>query len=200
MTSSNNEELAKVSAVPPSGPGDRAYQQLWFALARRPWKSLVLVPTHPEGSADEAARTLAEVGERVSGLPVRAVTMSSLDYGTALALADLQERIRSLTMELNQAPEAIEVTPGEIDAVSPNWAWARGPEQASPGATLNPRTVAQFVIAIPSLISEPLGLSVTQAADAVVVLVELGRTRMADVQRVVDQVGRERVAGCILVK
>jgi hypothetical protein len=200
MTSTKHEQLARISSVPPIETGDRAYLLLWFALARRPWKTLVLVPSCPDGSADEAARMLAEVGEKVSGLPVRAITMTSLDYGTASALADLQERIRRRTTEMEQAPPAIDVTAIEVRAGSPDWAWGRGPGEPTPGVAEAPRSAAQFVIAIPSLISEPLGLSATQAADAVVLLVELGRTRMADLHRIVDQVGRERVAGCILLK
>jgi hypothetical protein len=208
MTSTNHEELAKIPPVQPMAQGDRAYLRLWFALARRPWKSLVLVPSLPDGSAEEAARMLAEVGQKVSGLPVRAITMKSLDYGTALALADLQERIRRLTSELGKAPQTIEVTPGEVDSRSRDWAWGRTSEPVWEGATgeptseatLGPASVAQFVIAVPCLISEPLALSATQAADTVVVVVEMGRSKLADVRRIVDQVGRERVAGCILVK
>jgi len=218
MTSTNRTELATISAEAPTVQGDQAYLRLWFALARRPWKTLVLVPSHPEVSADQAARTLAAVGERVSGLPVRAITMSSLDYGAALALADLQERIRSLTNEIGQASRAIEVSPGEADASVPNWVmgrdagaqqdstpqqeagWTRSADESPRGVRVVPRSAAQFVIAIPCLISEPLGLSATQGADAVVVLVELGRTKTDDVRRIVEQVGRERVAGCLLVK
>jgi hypothetical protein len=54
------------------------------------------------------------------------------------------------------------------------------------------------VIAIPSVLEVPLGLAVAQAADAVVVIADLGRTRLDDVRRTVELVGRERVAGCIL--
>jgi hypothetical protein len=43
-------------------------------------------------------------------------------------------------------------------------------------------------------------LAATQSADAVVLLVELGKSRMADVRRMVEQVGRERIVGCFLVK
>lgn len=219
MKPTNHEQLARISELPSierGERGDQGYLQLWYALARRSWQSLVLVPGRPGGSADEAARLLAEVGEKVRGLPVRAITMSSLDYGTAFALADLQERIRRLTHELGREREAIEVTPGRVDAVGPGWVMGGepsrqgpGPQQesirgeASPeppsGGTFASRSPAQFVISIPCLLTEPLGLSATQAADAVVVLVELGRTKMADVQRIVDQVGSDRVVGCILV-
>ena len=41
-----------------------ALQQLWFALATRPWASLLLVPAHPGGSAFSTAAGLLEVGLR----------------------------------------------------------------------------------------------------------------------------------------
>jgi hypothetical protein len=161
---------------------------------------------------------LAEVGEKVSGLPVKAITMGALDYGTALALSDLQEQIRRLTAELAQPQEAIEVSAGQDPFRGPGWvmgqdrdggqepapeneaSWERGADEPVAGPGLRPRAVAKFVISIPCLITEPLGLSATQGADAVIVLVEPGRTKAADVQRMIDQIGPERVVGCILVE
>jgi hypothetical protein len=198
MTSTTNDKLALASAVSRSVQGERAYLDLWFALARRPWMSLVLVPGHPGISADESARMLAEVGQKVSGNPVRAITMSSLDYGTALALADLQDQVRRLADEFSQGPRANEVRAIEVPAVGSDPESAPG--NHSSGVSLVAPMPSRFVIAIPSLIAEPLGLAATQSADAVVLLVELGKSRMADVRRMVEQVGRERIVGCFLVK
>jgi hypothetical protein len=55
------------------------------------------------------------------------------------------------------------------------------------------------VIAISSVITEPLGLGATAAADAVIVCIERGRTRLADARRTIELVGRDRIAGCYLV-
>jgi hypothetical protein len=196
MTTTTQEELTQVPTAPRSGRDDHAYLELWFALSRHPWLSVVVVPGHPGGSADEAVRALAEVGQRVSGLPVRAVTLSSLDYGAALALSDLQDQLRRVAQEGAEAPKAIEVTSSEV----PDDASDRAPEEARYTEALVPvAPAARFVIAVPCLASEPLGLAATQGADAVVFLVELGRTRLAELRSMVEQVGRERVAGCFLV-
>jgi len=229
MQPSPRTELAKASEVAPLGPEDQAYLRLWFSLARRPWRSLVLVPSFPGGSADEPARLLAEVGQKVSGLPVQAIMMSSLDYGTAQALADLQDQVRRLHEEQAEPPQAIEVYPVEhhdeqdghaqehAAGEAPNWAFVRppvespheprpGPPPGEPlgdgpaGPRMYPLPASRFVIGVPFLLNEPLGLSATQAADAVLVLVQLGKTRTSDLKAILDQVGRDRVAGCILVK
>ena len=98
MSRSGTGELTQVKAAPRTPGQERAYLELWFTLAQRPWMSVVLVPGHPGGSATEAAVALAEVGQKVSGLPVRAVTMSTLDYATAAVLTDLQEQLRRVAV------------------------------------------------------------------------------------------------------
>jgi hypothetical protein len=78
--------------------------------------------------------------------------------------------------------------------------------RASASASLARREVTpaarpmQLIVAVPSLLEEPLGTAVALAADATVLVVRAGRTRLADVRRTIDIVGRERVAGTILVR
>jgi len=59
---------------------------------------------------------------------------------------------------------------------------------------------ARLVIAIPAVCAEPLGLAVAKQADLVVLCVERARTRLSDVRRSADLIGRERMAGCFLVR
>jgi hypothetical protein len=228
MKTNERTEMAKARDVAPIGPGEQAYLRLWFSVAKRPWRSLVLVPGDAERSAETVARTLAEVGQKVSGTPVQSIIMSTLDYGTAQALADLQEQLRHISEERSEPPRAIEVypvgsprahegqegDPAHEGEAAPNWAWARAPddrrddaqplpppdEGAGHDSRLHPLPASRFVIAVPFLLTEPLGLAATQGADEVLILVELGRTRVADVKAIVEQVGRERVTGCVLVK
>jgi hypothetical protein len=141
----------------PTTDGVRGYQELWFALARRSWTSVVLVPASPDGSTVDAARALAEVGGQLDTAPVTALTATALEYGTARALSDLNRS---------------------------------GGDAAGRG---------RLVIAISSVITEPLGLGATAAADAVIVCIERGRTRVADARRTIELVGRDRIAGCYLV-
>ena len=58
---------------------------------------------------------------------------------------------------------------------------------------------AQLVLALPPVLVEPLGLAVAREADAVLLTVVRGRTRLADVRRTVELLGRERLVGCVLV-
>ena len=56
------------------------------------------------------------------------------------------------------------------------------------------------VVAIDPIISNPAGIAVVLAADAAVLCVKLGHTRLADAQRTIDLVGRERFIGCVVEK
>jgi hypothetical protein len=176
-------------------PCERTYQELWLGLARRAWRVVVLVPADPGGSADAVARALAAVGDRLSDLPVTAVTVGSLEYESALALADLQRRTPGRDPPPSwRAPrvEAAAATAG----VEPDGAAAARPRG---GAALAIPTAARVLVAIPAVVSEPLGLAVAHGADAVVVCVERGKARLADVRRTVELVGRDRIAGCFLL-
>jgi hypothetical protein len=176
-----------------------AYQQLWFALARSAWSSVVLVPVDPAGSADEAARSLADVGKRLSSGPVTAVTARTLEYGTAVALADLPKFVDhkhllpashwptvEVSATLAEAPRARETKEGSVEAPD--------------GQALAVSSEARLIISIPAVVSQPLGLATAQAADLVVLCVEVGQTRLSDARRTMELIGRERIAGCFLVR
>jgi hypothetical protein len=177
--------------------------ELWFRLAPRSWTSLALVPADPGGTTSELALSLTEVGKRVDDVTVTAITMDTLDAFSARALGELQ---RAAEREGTHAPPQgrtvdVEAGPSIFDAGhdaddGPAPPVHRGP---APRATLVLPTAGRVVIAIPSVIEEPLGLAVTQAASLVVIAVVLARTRLASVRRTIELVGRERVAGCVLV-
>jgi len=58
---------------------------------------------------------------------------------------------------------------------------------------------SKVVVAIPSVISEPLGLVVAKAADLVVLCIEKGKTALPSARRTIRLIGRERIAGSLLV-
>jgi hypothetical protein len=195
-------------------PGETQYQHLWFALARRDWASLVMVPADQGESTDEVALRLAEVGKQLSGGPVTAITVKSLAYGTAVALADLP----SFVDRARQSPSAVspifEMPPSELDHrdQAGEWTPAGGsgeepirndqamqtvPSQGEGGSMV--ASGARLIISIPPVVAEPLGLATAHNADLVVVCLELGRTRLASARRTLDLIGRDRVAGCFLI-
>jgi hypothetical protein len=58
--------------------------------------------------------------------------------------------------------------------------------------------VPKVIISVPPVIVEPLALAVTGAADAVVLCIRKGSTRLLDADRTAQLVGRDRVVGCVL--
>jgi len=202
-------------ATEASSPADLQYQELWFSLGRRPWSSLVLVPADRGGSADEVANRLAEVGKRLSKSPVTAITARSLEYGTALALADLPSFVGARSQSSQGPWSAIEMPPSSLDepgqdgppaaihVTSIQVAHGNGLPAEHPEAWDHDGPVvssgARLIISIPPVVTQPLGLATAHAADLVVLCVEVGGTRLADARRTLELVGRERMAGCFLI-
>jgi hypothetical protein len=58
----------------------------------------------------------------------------------------------------------------------------------------------RVIAAIQPVVVEPLGLAVTEAADAVVLCIELGHTGLAAARRTIELVGRDRIVGCVTVQ
>lgn len=194
MAGTNRATEQDVASPDRGVDSEREYQELWFALARRKWGSVVVVPVDPGSSAAPIAKALAEVGNRLTDVRVTAITVDRLEYGSTLALADLQQHVeRERRRGGDRLPAIIDVTAPLV---------SEDPRDGSypPGAELVlTAPMAKLVIAIPAVVSEPLGLGVIEDADAVILYVELGRTLVEDVKRTVDRIGRERIAGCFLV-
>ncbi len=203
-------------------PG-RDYLELWINLARREWGSLVVIPADRDGSTAEIANALAEVGQRLSYGPVTAITVSSLEYGSALALADLQQHVererrswgRGGAPTVTVAPPVTpppgttgDAIPVSIPPVSPGPApgAAEGPPPEPQAAETNRSEAlvvvppARLIISVPPVVTEPLGLAAVEGADAVVLAVRMYRSRMIDVRRTISLLGRHRVTGCFLVR
>lgn len=169
----------------------REYQELWFSMARLHWASLVLVPADHGGSAADVATTLAQVGTQLRDTPVTAIVANRIDYASARALAELQPRIR----DGQASPGAIEVAATPVAAVVDERAGHRPIHDAPPIPPLG-----RAIIAIQPVVDEPLGVAIAQAADAVVLCVEMGRSGIAAARRTVDIIGAERVIGAVLVR
>jgi hypothetical protein len=128
--------------------------------------------------------------------PWRSLVVVPADEGgsavaIATALADVGRRLRS-------APVTFLVMAGPIDYASAGRIVASVAEphggRSDPGAH-----VGRLIVAIPPVVAEPLGIAVTDAADAVLICIEKGRTRMPSARRTIDMIGRDRIIGCVLV-
>ena len=172
------------------GPPSREVQELWFALARSPWTSVVVVPADVGASSAKIATSLAEVGRRLRETPVTAIVAESLDYDTARALADLEQHVdRQRQRALDVNASVVETPVGDESA----------PANVNRSGQLVVASVAQVIVAVQSVVEQPLGIAIAQAADAVVLCIEMGRTRFSAARRTIELIGRERIAGCYLV-
>ncbi len=160
-------QLAARSGADPApsedAPGNDI-KELWFALSRRNWASVVLVPAARTGSAADLARSLADVGKRLREAPVTTLVAEPLDYDSA-------SRISAAVAASGQVSRSRPVVPP-----------------------------IEVIAAIPPVVVEPLGVAIAQAADATVLCVDLRRTSVAEVRRTIALVGRERLAGCIMLR
>jgi hypothetical protein len=194
-------------------PAGRDVLELWINLARRDWGSLVIIPADRNGSTAEIANTLADIGQRLSYGPVTAITVSTLEYGSALALADLQQHVERERRNWGRAP--VSATAPEAEAGSPlpgptAPAAAAAPQPAPADAAVGepgPRSEAlvvippaRLIISVPPVVAQPLGLAAAEEADAVILAVRMNRSTMGDVKRTVHLVGRHRITGCFLVR
>ena len=77
----------------PEGPVE--WQHLWFALVRRSWTALAIVPSRPGLGALATARRLVDVGQAYGPSRVHLVDASSVDSaGARLAIAEIERHSR----------------------------------------------------------------------------------------------------------
>jgi hypothetical protein len=65
----------------------REYQALWFAVAKLPWNSLVLVPADDGTSVAHIAQAMAELGDQLGIAPVTHIVAHPMDYKAAIQIA-----------------------------------------------------------------------------------------------------------------
>lgn len=183
------------------GVAMRDVQEFWFTLARFRWSSLVLVPADEGISAAPLANALADVGCRLRDSPVTAIVADSMDYESARILADLQLRVQVD----RRASEAVEVVDPIVAPPSTVASGAEaGADADAPRATESRQTAlmapsGQVVVAIQPVVVEPLGVAIAQAADAVILCLELGKTRIESARRTMELIGPDRIAGAFLL-
>lgn len=182
-----SKALARLEDSPPG----REFHELWFALARKEWRSVVLVPADAGESAASAATGLAQVGKQLHDYPVTLFIMANpADYWPAVQIV--------------KTAASTDDAAGVMEAARPSLDYASAVQVAAAAANMHngggQPSAGKVIVAIQPVVSEPLGLAVTQAADVVVLCVETGRTSLTAARRTIDLVGRERIAGCFLIR
>ena len=163
-------------------------QQLWVTmLRRRAWSSLAVVPADTGGSAVSTARGLAALAEQHLRRRLTVVApdeLGSLDelptFMPALAVQEPAERLEASAWEIGlresvrmrtQHPELGELT--------------RAPS---------------VIVALDPVATNPLGIAVASAVDAVLLCISLGETTIGAAKQTVELIGRERFIGCVVIR
>lgn len=134
-------------------------QALWFAVQRRGWSTLALVPAEAGCSTMPVAMALAEVIAAHRGRPPLVLPGESLDLaGSAALLAQLRMR-----------------APGEA---------AHDP----------------VLVPLGSFSDFPSGVAVARAVDAVLLCVELRRTRLRAAKEAIGAAGRDKLLGYVVLQ
>ena len=68
------------------------WQHLWFAIARRSWRALAIVPAHPSLSSVATARRLVGAGQSLTGARLVLVDATSADPAAGRIAIDELER------------------------------------------------------------------------------------------------------------
>lgn len=144
-------------------------RELWLALTRKPWTTLVVIPAHEGGSALGLAYELVEVGSALQRKPVELISAEGLDLTTASGwLFD------ALNGQVH--PRALEEYAGTVT-----------PERFVRVVVLEP--IAQNAMSVP----------VAQAADGVLLVIEQGITDFSSARATLAKIGRDRFVGCAFV-
>jgi len=110
----------------------------------------------------------------------------------AAALADVGRRLRA-------GPVTFLLLSGTLDfAAAGKIVQAMGGKRA-PAGPPEQRGEGRLLIAIPSVVNEPLGLAVTEVADGIVLCIKRGQSKVREAERTVELVGRDRILGALML-
>jgi hypothetical protein len=130
-------------------------------------------------------------------IPWRTLVLVPADEGAsavevAAALSDVGRRLRA-------EPVTFLLLSGPMDyAAAGKIVQAVGGKREAAGPEDRPRD-GRLLIAIPPVVTEPLGLAVTEVADAVLLCIEKGESRIRVAERTIELVGRERIVGALMI-
>ena len=199
---------ARRAAADPAGLD---LERLWFAmLRRRDWSSLAVVPADTATSVTTIARNLAAVGEHYLGrrvgfiIPADVASMDQLlSVKTPLRAlggrpaGDL-EPVTAPAADAPAPPEAVESAIARV--VSRTWSSLPAHRSDLGDLQATPAAPARVVVALEPVVSNPFGIAIALAADAVLLCITLGETRLDAARQTVEAIGAERFIGCAVVR
>jgi hypothetical protein len=143
-------------------------RELWFAITRRKWVTLVMIPAHAGGSALNLAYELVEAGSALRRKPIELISAEGMDLTTASGWL--------------------------FDALSGS---LRPPALEANAGTVEPERFERIVVLEP-IADNSMSAPVAQAADAVLLVVEQGKSTLASARTTVAAIGRDRFVGCAM--
>jgi len=146
--------------------------------------------TDPAPTSPDAPRGLIELWYSLVGLRwATLVVVTPGDAARGWWLAQALVAVPGREPPLFKALNLVGATSARIAAVS----HALAPKKLNVS-----RDRTRFVVAADDPLAEPGALGVLSTCDAILLLVERGRTRIQDAQRILKLVGRERFIGVVL--
>lgn len=98
--------------------------------------------------------------------------------------------------------QAAAVTAFVAEALDFNSAAEAAASLAAPTSSGGPRAASrtgQVIVAIEPVVVRPLAIAIARSADAALLCIEMGKTRIASAQRTIELVGRDRFVGCVML-
>ena len=143
------------------------------------------------------SREVQELWFALARIPWTSLALVPADEGgssaaIATSLAEVGRRLRDV-------PVTFFVMADPIDYASAGNIIAAVASTGKSGSAITVAPTGKVIVAIQPVIVEPLGLAVTGGADAVVLCIDVGRTRLAAARRTIELIGRDRIAGALLV-
>jgi hypothetical protein len=136
-------------------------------------------------------REYQELWFALSREPWRMVVLVPADPGVSAIY--IAEALGDVARWLREPPATIMTMSDPLDYVEATQLSSRIPPD--PGGVSE-----KVIVAVQPVVVEPLGLAITRTADAVVLCIEKGRSRLASVRRTIELIGRDRIRGCIFVR
>jgi hypothetical protein len=150
------------------------------------------IPPAAPDPHDPADRVHQALWFTIARKPWGSVVLVPADEGLstaaiAMGIADVGRRLRNAPVTAMVADEFDYAFAAQL---APRVAAARAEDGAS----------SRVIVSIPPVTVDPLGVAVAQAADATILCIAMGRSRVAAVQRTIQLIGRDCIAGCFLIR
>jgi hypothetical protein len=178
-------------------------QHAWFELARaRDWQTLALVPVDVELGTLKIAQGMAQMAAQEPQTRTLVVNASVRGCGTHVQPRGdvaVDEVFAAITMSAEQNGAAFDLIDfSRLDLALAERALAFAPKLVEHLAR-EYQGITTAIFAVDSVLHQTRAIPLVRAVDRVALCIALGLTSIPDARRAIEIIGRERIAGTILV-